>query len=82
LRSLLENPDATWDRPAYSQVMHQDAMGRSIRTERWRYTEWSGGTAGVELYDHDLDPLELRNLASAPELAQTRHALSALLARP
>jgi uncharacterized sulfatase len=42
-------------------------MGRSMRTERWRYTEWDGGRAGVELYDHDSDPHEMRNLASDPK---------------
>lgn len=31
-------------------------MGRSVRTERWRYTEGNGGRDGVELYDYDTDP--------------------------
>ncbi len=39
-------------------------MGRSIRTDRYRYTEWDGGRAGVELYDHDQDPGEYKNLAT------------------
>lgn len=82
LRPLLADPDTAWNRPAYSQVVHEDIIGRSVRTERWRYTEWDGGKAGVELYDHDLDPLELRNLAAAAELAHVRRELSTLLARP
>jgi uncharacterized sulfatase len=41
-------------------------MGYSVRTERWRYTEWDGGAQGVELYDEQGDPDELRNLADAP----------------
>jgi uncharacterized sulfatase len=79
LRPLLTNPDAAWDHPAYSQVMHEGIEGRSVRTERWRYTEWDGGQAGVELYDHDLDPLEVVNRADRPELAMARQELSALL---
>jgi iduronate 2-sulfatase len=82
LRPLLYNPEYPWDRPAFSQVVHEGVMGRSVRNERWRYTEWDAGKAGLELYDHDLDPLELRNLAAAPELASTRHELSALLSHP
>jgi iduronate 2-sulfatase len=41
-------------------------MGYSLRTPRWRYTEWDEGHAGRELYDHDADPRELTNLAEAP----------------
>jgi uncharacterized sulfatase len=79
LRPWLKNPDAFSNRPAFSQVIHENTTGKSVRTERWRYTEWDSGQAGVELYDHDLDPLELRNLATAPELASIRHDLAALL---
>jgi iduronate 2-sulfatase len=45
-------------------------FGYSLRTQRWRYTEWDEGRAGKELYDHDSDPRELRNLADQPEQAQ------------
>ena len=38
-------------------------MGRSIRTERWRYTEWDNGKLGAELYDEVNDPGEIVNLA-------------------
>ncbi len=54
-------------------------MGRSIRTERWRYTEWDGGRAGVELFDHEQDPKEMRNLASLPQHAATVVELKARL---
>jgi iduronate 2-sulfatase len=37
-------------------------MGRSVRTERWRFTQWPDGTK--ELYDHEADPHEWANLAS------------------
>ena len=42
-------------------------FGYSLRTPRWRYTEWDGGDAGKELYDHDNDPRELTNLAGNDE---------------
>ncbi len=54
-------------------------MGRSVRSERWRYTEWDGGAAGVELYDQMADPKELKNLARDPAQAQTLADLKALL---
>jgi len=43
--------------------------GYSLRTRRYRYTEWDEGREGRELYDHDADPGELVNLADAPDQA-------------
>jgi iduronate 2-sulfatase len=37
--------------------------GKTVRTARWRYTEWDGGRKGVELYDEHKDPKELKNLS-------------------
>ena len=67
LKPLLDNPQAPWDRPAFTQVRRSAEGGMfpgySVRTERWRYTEWDRGNRGVELYDHKADPHEWINLA-------------------
>jgi len=54
-------------------------MGRSVRTERWRYNEWDEGRAGTELYDEENDKGELINLAKNPEYAEIVKELSLLL---
>jgi iduronate 2-sulfatase len=51
-------------------------FGYSLRTPRWRYTEWDEGRKGRELYDHDTDPRELTNLADQPAHAKTVADLS------
>jgi uncharacterized sulfatase len=83
LRPLLDDPDAQWLDPAYTQVVRLTdkrlPVGRSVRTERWRYTEWNRGSLGVELYDHDHDPNEFVNLAQDPNQAPIVAELKALL---
>ena len=54
-------------------------MGRSVRTERWRYTEWDEGKEGIELYDHDRDPHEYTNLAQDAKSAKTAKDMQRLL---
>jgi uncharacterized sulfatase len=73
LKPLVENPAAAWDRPAITQVTRgggaggaKRIMGYTIRDEDWRYTQWDGGKAGAELYDHEADPTEVKNLANDP----------------
>ncbi len=95
LKPLLDDPTATWDHPAYTQVSRgtptatgdasKDSkwfMGRSVRTERYRYTEWANGEKGVQLYDYTTDPGELKNLASDPKHADTVAMMKKLLPRP
>jgi uncharacterized sulfatase len=80
---LLNNPKAKWDRPAYTQVTRGSGrnqfMGYSVRTERWRYTEWDGDKKGVELYDHQNDPGEHNNLARDAKFAKAAAEMKNLL---
>ena len=62
LRPLLDDPEAEWSKPAFTQVWRGSVPGHSVRTERYRYIEWDGGKAGAQLYDYDTDPAEQRNL--------------------
>jgi uncharacterized sulfatase len=82
---LLKNPSASWDHPALTQVRRGSPgnffMGYSVRTEKWRYTEWDTGTRGTELYNEIDDRGELRNLASDPRHKQTLDEMQRLLRR-
>lgn len=75
LKPLLRQPDASWNRPAFSQIRG----GRSVRTERWRYTEWEDGKLGNELYDLTTDPGQHHNLAQDPRFAGVVAQLKATL---
>ncbi|MCB1229013.1 MAG: sulfatase [Verrucomicrobiae bacterium] len=53
-------------------ALSQYNQGYSLRTPRWRYTEWGeNGEEGKELYDHESDPEEMVNLAGKTEQAET-----------
>ena len=54
-------------------------IGYSLRTDRYRYTEWDDSKQGVELYDHEKDPQEFTNLAKDSAHAETAKQLSSKL---
>jgi iduronate 2-sulfatase len=60
-----------------NQKLDPKWLGRSVRTETWRYTEWPDGTA--ELYDHRSDSYEYANLAGSPQHAEKVAELRKLL---
>jgi iduronate 2-sulfatase len=73
LQPLLLNPSMQWDGVALSQFPRPwfyenqpEVMGYSIRTDRYRYTQWiethSGNVVARELYDHKKDPGENVNV--------------------
>jgi uncharacterized sulfatase len=77
---LLRDPAAAFDEAAFSMTERvPPEYGRSLRTERWRYTLWPNGAD--ELYDHRADPRETRNLAADAAHAATVRDLRAALAR-
>ncbi len=89
LLPLLHDPASAHEGAAITQILRPaddrlsaPVMGRSVRTERWRYTEWNGGDAGRELYDHVADPGEFNNLAASatPELESLMRDLRAKFA--
>ena len=63
-RPLICDPAQEQKTGAYTQVQRGRIQGHSVRTKRWRYTEWDEGRAGKELYDHNNDPDEYYNLVN------------------
>lgn len=90
LAPWLDNPSRPAKRAAFSMVgrrvdrpMNNEItyLGKSVRTERWRYTEWDEGRRGVELYDEQNDPRELHNIAADPKYKLAVTELHQLLRR-
>ncbi len=77
--SLLRDPNAGWEHPAFTVAKNGPLFGKSVRTERWRYTEWDDGKNGAVLFDHDADPHEMTNLAADPKHAEAVAQLKAML---
>jgi iduronate 2-sulfatase len=83
LRAIVRDPSATVKDAAFTQHQHPfygtaknwKAWGYSVRTQRWRYTEWrdiqTGKVAATELYDHENDVLETRNVVATPDHRET-----------
>ncbi|HAY80742.1 MAG TPA: iduronate sulfatase [Planctomycetaceae bacterium] len=91
MKPLLDNPDMPWKRAAWSQYpraregnrhrSHGSVMGYALRTARYRYVEWidwqTKQVVARELYDHQTDPGESRNVAADPDHVMTLRRLSA-----
>ncbi len=82
---LLEDPERPWKTAVFSESQREGYHGRTLRTARYRYTQWepveATGEVHRELYDLAADPFELENLATrtshrtkATELAQRLEA--------
>ncbi|MBL9115365.1 MAG: sulfatase [Verrucomicrobiaceae bacterium] len=82
LKGVINDPAKAIHDAAFTQARRgksAEHWGRSVRTARWRCTEWDEGKNGIELYDHDSDPYEYENLAADPAHADTLKALRELL---
>ncbi len=69
LRPAVEDPDTVVKDAAFTQLRRRDRHSYSIRTSRWRYTQWDGGKQGEQLFDMQTDPGETTNLAADPQHA-------------
>lgn len=80
LRPLLQNPSA----PGKEAVFSRNSLGDSIKTDRYRYSEWrneQGKVTGSTLYDHEIDPDEDHNIAGSSEHRDLVRDLSSRLPR-
>jgi len=69
---LLKNPTIAWNHPSVSTWGKNN---HAVRTERWRYIRYSDGTD--ELYDHNNDPHEWKNLAKEAHYTALKKELAA-----
>jgi arylsulfatase A-like enzyme len=81
LTSLLEGGSSE-DSIAVTMYRRQGAYGYSMRTDRYRYTEWVAPDGSVryrDLYDMRDDPGERENIATDPANSELIETLAALL---
>lgn len=71
LQPLLANPLAKGKPLVFSTMVstHTKLMGHALTDGRYRYIEWDDGKGGRQLYDHDTDPHEVKNIVDNPEQA-------------
>ncbi len=79
--ALLMDPLRTWSKPAVSMFYWPPYTGYTLRTEDWRLTQWKNGTELLELYDHNADGAEMKNLAGDSRYSGVVAGLSDLLRR-
>ena len=82
LAPVLKDASFDFGDVAISQYKRKGAYGYSMRTDRYRYTEWimdDGRVAYRDLYDMQEDPGETRNIGDLPENEELMDSLAALL---
>jgi arylsulfatase A-like enzyme len=80
---LLNDPARSWKEAAFSQYPAKWAMGYSIRTKRYRYTEWrrkkNKKVTARAFFDYEKDPHETKNLVDEPSYKKTIIKIKAML---
>ncbi len=71
LRSFLASPTSAWDSVALTTYGKDN---HAVRDARWRYIRYADGSE--ELYDHDTDPYEWKNLAGDPAHSDVKQRLA------
>lgn len=87
-KPLLEDPNRPWKSAVFSQYPRSQQgglMGYSMRTDRYRFTQWvnrndPSKVEASELYDHQTDAQENQNIAPRPEHASLMKELADQLA--
>jgi len=90
---LIGDPSNPWKKAAFTQFLREGAwiapdgveyMGYSVRTDRFRYTEWvewqTGDLKATELYDHEVDPWETANVSADKDYAGSLQEMAGILA--
>ncbi len=68
---VIDDPGISWKTGAMSFLNRAGSKSYSLRTDRYRYTEWGPlGKFGYELYDYNVDPNETMNVADFPEYSE------------
>ncbi len=77
LKPVLEDPDAKVNDAAFSWYPKAGYLGVAMRTDKWRYVEWTkpGAETRRELFNMVNDPQNNQNVADKPEHAQVIEAL-------
>lgn len=92
---VMQDPDRSWKEAAFSQYPRGKVMGYTMRTDRYRYTEWidrqyiltdqglsqAREVKARELYDHQEDPQENVNAINLPGYAEDVKKLEATMER-
>jgi arylsulfatase A-like enzyme len=79
---VIEDPGTDLGDVAISQYKRRGAYGYSLRTPRYRYTEWvnpAGEVVYRDLYDMQQDPDETVNIGTLPENRALMESLAAIL---